>query len=750
MHQQVLTAVHLRSLAALQRQLQLSKDSARCVRVTGEPWSGKTLLLQQLAEYAGRSGWTVAWGRAPRTGRSAPFEVLVDALDEHLARADGSLFEQLGPSHTRALAPHFPSLTGTRRSAQDGAPQEAISALRALVQLLAQRCGLLLLLDDVHRASAEALDFLEHLVRHPPDPPVLTVFAHRTSPTGRHLSEIGYSAEGVLHHVALEPLDDADARGMLPSRLTPLQQELALRDGAGVPGLLRALACGVTASAGCDRLLYAQQDLLIGVPPAFPGQEAVELHTLSSLGWRTACAAAVVGDPFTADVVAATAPLPLDDVLRGLDELHSECLVQPAFRSPRFTFVHPAVRALVHHASGAGWRAAARLRAVQALRQEAAPASATALAALLADAPELGPDDTRTLVRAAREGLFTRPWSTVRALRRVTADAPGPLEAVLLLHKALVLAGCPEAAEHEYRTLRPRLRTAHTAAVGAEALVWQARAMRLAGRPAQALALLRSLPGAGPPVAEAETERAALALESGAADAAAAARRAVGAAGANPAGGSCGARGHALALLAAACVAAGDGPGAREAAAESARLLGALPEAVLAVRVEALRWLGEAEHALGQVELAERHFARGFALALGHGQDLLLGHQALGLARVHLAAGDLDLAGTRAALAAETAGRYGGLQLAGAARELCSHIEAAATHAARGHAIDRLSGRELEIAKLVSTGCTNRDIAARLEISAKTVDTYMSRIFKKLSVNSRAQVAHAVGSNPAH
>jgi DNA-binding NarL/FixJ family response regulator len=52
-----------------------------------------------------------------------------------------------------------------------------------------------------------------------------------------------------------------------------------------------------------------------------------------------------------------------------------------------------------------------------------------------------------------------------------------------------------------------------------------------------------------------------------------------------------------------------------------------------------------------------------------------------------------------------------------------------------------LSGRELEIAQLIAQGHTNRQIARKLRLSDKTIDTYLSRIFAKLGVSSRAVVA---------
>jgi predicted ATPase/DNA-binding CsgD family transcriptional regulator len=55
-----------------------------------------------------------------------------------------------------------------------------------------------------------------------------------------------------------------------------------------------------------------------------------------------------------------------------------------------------------------------------------------------------------------------------------------------------------------------------------------------------------------------------------------------------------------------------------------------------------------------------------------------------------------------------------------------------------------LTRREREIAELITDGLTNRQIAARLVIAERTVDTHVGRILAKLACSSRAQVAALV------
>ena len=51
-----------------------------------------------------------------------------------------------------------------------------------------------------------------------------------------------------------------------------------------------------------------------------------------------------------------------------------------------------------------------------------------------------------------------------------------------------------------------------------------------------------------------------------------------------------------------------------------------------------------------------------------------------------------------------------------------------------------LTGREGEIVKLLQTGSSNKEIAAQLEISDKTVKTHLHNIFAKLNVNRRNKI----------
>jgi len=70
--------------------------------------------------------------------------------------------------------------------------------------------------------------------------------------------------------------------------------------------------------------------------------------------------------------------------------------------------------------------------------------------------------------------------------------------------------------------------------------------------------------------------------------------------------------------------------------------------------------------------------------------------------------------------------------------------EAAASDGAESAALGK---RELEVARLVADGLSNKQIAARLFISDRTAATHFGNILNKLGFNSRAQVATWVASS---
>lgn len=58
----------------------------------------------------------------------------------------------------------------------------------------------------------------------------------------------------------------------------------------------------------------------------------------------------------------------------------------------------------------------------------------------------------------------------------------------------------------------------------------------------------------------------------------------------------------------------------------------------------------------------------------------------------------------------------------------------------RGELHEALSGRELQVVKLVASGKTMKEIAAELHLSEKTIATYRARIAEKLGVSTNVEL----------
>jgi len=58
-----------------------------------------------------------------------------------------------------------------------------------------------------------------------------------------------------------------------------------------------------------------------------------------------------------------------------------------------------------------------------------------------------------------------------------------------------------------------------------------------------------------------------------------------------------------------------------------------------------------------------------------------------------------------------------------------------------GRALEKLSEQELRVARLVARGLSNSAIAAELWLSPRTVSSHLYRIFPKLAISSRVELA---------
>ena len=138
-------------------------------------------------------------------------------------------------------------------------------------------------------------------------------------------------------------------------------------------------------------------------------------------------------------------------------------------------------------------------------------------------------------------------------------------------------------------------------------------------------------------------------------------------------------------------------------------------------------------HATHARALAERDIAKQRDVIERYEQiDVLVlaAEAAAELADMHRARAESRLATAAQQRAVDIAQRAGGL-----------HTPALA----RGSGIEPLTGREREVALMAATGRSSKEIGDRLGLSTRTVDTHLARVYRKLGIPGRSELAGALG-----
>jgi DNA-binding NarL/FixJ family response regulator len=449
-----------RELGAVDRILGgLSARRGRFLEVRGEPGIGKTRLLTVVVEGAEARRYLVLTGRAAEFERDVPFGVMVDALDDHLAAMDPRELERLSGGALAELARVFPALAHSRSASHGGLQEEryrAHRAVRALLGQLARQRPLVLVLDDVHWADAASVELLEHLLRRPPVGQVLLVLAFRSGQVPEPFLESLHAAqmEGGGDRLELGPLSPAAVGELLGETVDRWTRERLQRETGGNPFYLEQLARASGRQGPYATALPGGQSS--SVPERVMSAIGSELAALPASARVALQSAAVIGEPFAVELVAATSGLPEVRALSGIDVALARGLIRPVAIPRLFLFRHPIVRRAAYQSAPAGWRVGAHGRAAAAL--EAAGAPLVAYAHHVERSARGGDERAVAVLAAAAEASALRAPATAAhwlhaALRLLPEQAPVAARLELLVPLATALGAAGEL-ERSRATLR--------------------------------------------------------------------------------------------------------------------------------------------------------------------------------------------------------------------------------------------------------------------------------------------------------
>jgi class 3 adenylate cyclase/tetratricopeptide (TPR) repeat protein len=445
----------------------LADRTCQLFTLLGVAGVGKSRLVAEVLETIGGAA-TVAVGRCLPYGDGLTWWPLMEALGSGLLEQAAAEDEHAAARAAELFKP----------SGEPMAHEEAFWAVRKVIEALARRRPLVLVVDDLQWAEPTFIDLVEHIAELTRDAPLLLLVMARPE-----LLEArpGWGGSGELNAttVVLEPLPDTDARDLLGHLIGPAQlgesmvaRILAIAEGNPlfVEEVVAMLIDDGVLSRATNEESRAAELPAIAVPPTIQALIAARLDRLAP-GERTVIeAASIEGMEFARERVQALVgdggSESLDVHLSALIRRDLICLVGASEDS--FRFRHQLIRDGAYDGMPKELRADLHERLADRLdvRSPAVPVAAELLGHHLECAVllrrELGASEAATAELAARASTNLRATgrrafqrddaASIRLLERALALTPQADRAPILVELATALErvgeleGCAAAA----------------------------------------------------------------------------------------------------------------------------------------------------------------------------------------------------------------------------------------------------------------------------------------------------------------
>ncbi len=414
----------------------------QAVLVVGEAGIGKTRLASEFVAWARAHGAEVLSGHAFELGGRLPYQPLVEALRKRLEEenAPEDLLEDLWLAELSRLLPElrvrYPDLPVPTED-ELTAKVRLFEAVARLLDALAERAPLVLLLDDLQWVDEASLDLVRYLardwIRHDNRVLLLGTLRCEGLETKSQLADLGRDLP--LSQVPLQPLSQAQTLQLIealagqehnpacPSRAVPAQEPerplvalggfLFAQTGGHPLYLLETLKLlrereWLVPRVGADGTWRLEPAVEIAaafaqaqsrrelLPPSVRAMIQVRLAKLSQPARRVVMASAVLGPSASARLLWQVADLGVQAGVEALEEadksgiLREEEAEEPgAGHAGSYRFTHELMRDVVYTELGAARRQVLHQRALTWLQAEGARASELAYHALLAGEAEV-------------------------------------------------------------------------------------------------------------------------------------------------------------------------------------------------------------------------------------------------------------------------------------------------------------------------------------------------------------------------
>lgn len=368
-------------LATFSAQWQEAKSGkAGLLLVRGQAGMGKTRFVSRCADIAHESGALVLGGLCS-SDVEVPYEPLAMAfrvatgLDDTL---DAAITAQSG-----ALARLFPGSTSTLGETQPAlARLDLFEAVAALVRRLSRSHPMMLVVEDLHWATAPTVLLLRHLIEEHDDQRLLIVGTYREGdldtahPLRELLGDVRSGDRTRLADLALLTETDVVQLVAALAPAAPITRIAGIaatihRESAGNPFFASELLHHLTITGQLERAVSEGGDHRLPVPESVHDVLHQRLTRLPQGTQELLTLAAVIGPSFDVGLVADVAGLDADDTLDVLESVARSGIVSEV-GVDTFAFVHAIVRNALLDGLSASRLARAHRRVAEALEARGA------------------------------------------------------------------------------------------------------------------------------------------------------------------------------------------------------------------------------------------------------------------------------------------------------------------------------------------------------------------------------------------